>query len=248
MKKQPLLNTYVNNLDFEEVVQAVEQLIESGKPSYLAEINVDVILKMEKDAYLKNIMEHADLTLVDGQPLVWIAKWQKKPVKAKVSGSDLAPAVCRLAREKHYSVFILGGQNGAAAQAAWNLEKRFPGIRIAGTYEPPYGFEKDQAELAHINQMILNVRPDILLACLGCPKQEKWIFENYQTYGANISICAGATVDFLAGKVKRAPKWMSRCGLEWFYRFLKEPKRLFRRYFIDDMKIIGLIWKYRKLK
>ena len=93
--------------------------------------------------------------------------------------------------------------------------------------------------------MISDVHPDILITCFGCPKQEKWIYENYRKYDAKVSICAGATVDFLAGNVKRAPRWMSEHGFEWFYRFLQEPNRMFKRYFIDDMKVIKLIRKYR---
>ena len=93
--------------------------------------------------------------------------------------------------------------------------------------------------------MISLAKPDLLFVCFGCPKQEKWVYDNYKKYDAKVSICAGATVDFLAGNVKRAPKWMSNIGLEWFYRFLQEPKRLFKRYFIDDMKIIKLIFKYK---
>ena len=107
------------------------------------------------------------------------------------------------------------------------------------------GFEKNKEELEKINEMISRVRPDLLIACFGCPKQEKWIYENMQKYDAKVSVCAGATVDFLAGNVRRAPKWMSEHGLEWFFRFLQEPGRMFRRYFIDDPQIIKLIFKYR---
>ena len=116
---------------------------------------------------------------------------------------------------------------------------------MVGNYAPPFGFEKDEEELAKINKMISDVHPDLLITCFGCPKQEKFIYENYQKYDALVSICAGATVDFLAGNIKRAPKWMSKCGLEGLYRFFKEPKKLFKRYFVDDVKIIKLIWKYR---
>ena len=123
-----------------------------------------------------------------------------------------------------------------------------PGIQIVGTYAPPFGFEKDEKELDKINQMISDVHPDLLIACLGCPKQEKWIYENIAKYGAKVSVCAGATVDFLAGNVKRAPKWMSEHGFEWFYRFLQEPKRMFKRYFIDDFAIIRLVFKYWKVE
>ena len=96
-----------------------------------------------------------------------------------------------------------------------------------------------------MSRMISQAHPDLLITCFGCPKQEKWIYENIEKYDAKVSICAGATVDFLAGNVTRAPRWMSEHGLEWFYRFLQEPRRMFRRYFVDDMKIIGLIKKYR---
>lgn len=92
--------------------------------------------------------------------------------------------------------------------------------------------------------MISDARPDILVACFGCPKQEKWIYENYKKYDATVSICAGATVDFLAGTVRRAPKWMREHGLEWAYRLFQEPKRLVKRYLIDDVKILGLVIKY----
>jgi len=96
-----------------------------------------------------------------------------------------------------------------------------------------------------LNEMIYEAHPDLLIACFGCPKQEKWVYENYRKYEAKVSLCAGATVDFLAGNVRRAPKWMSEHGFEWFYRFLQEPKRMFKRYFIDDLKILKLIKKYR---
>lgn len=245
MKKQPLLNTYVNNLDMKETVHAIDKMIESGNKSYIVAINVDVVMKIEEDAYLKEITDNADMVLVDGKPLVWISKWHKHPVKAKISGSDLVPLLCKRAAKKGYSIYIIGGKDGIADQAKRNLEKVLPRINIVGTYAPPFGFENDEKELEKINRKISEVHPDLLIACFGCSKQEKWIYENYQKYDAKVSICAGATVDFLAGNVKRAPQWMSDHGLEWFYRFTQEPKRMFKRYFVDDSKIIKLIWKYR---
>ena len=246
MEKQPLLNTYVNNVNMDEAIQAIEDMIASEKKSYIVAINVDVVMKIENDSYLKEITEEADMVLVDGKPLEWIAKWHKRPIKAKISGSDLVPILCKRAAEKGYSIFIIGGKEGIAEKAKQKLERDLPKIKIVGTYAPPFGFEKDEIELKKINEMISSVHPDILIACFGCPKQEKWIYENYQKYDAKVSVCAGATVDFLAGNVNRAPKWMSDHGLEWFYRFLQEPKRMFKRYFIDDVKILKLIRKYGK--
>ena len=246
MEKQPLLNTYVNNVNMNEAIQAIEDMIASEKKSYIVAINVDVVMKIENDSYLKEITDKADMVLVDGKPLEWIAKWHKRPIKAKISGSDLVPILCKRAAEKGYSVYIIGGKEGIAEKAKQNLERDLPGIRIVGTYAPPFGFEKNENELNKINSMISDTHPDLLIACFGCPKQEKWIYENYQKYDAKVSVCAGATVDFLAGNVNRAPKWMSNHGLEWFYRFLQEPKRMFKRYFVDDVKIIKLIRKYGK--
>lgn len=245
MQKQQLLNTYVNNLTMSETIDAVEELIKSEKKSYVVAINVDVVIKIENDPYLKKIVDNADMVLVDGKPLVWISNFYGKPLKAKISGSDLVPLLCEEASKKQYSIFIIGGKEGVAEQAKQNLEKRLPGIRIVGTYAPTYGFEKNDAELNKINTLLSEAKPDLLIACFGCPKQEKWIFENISKYDAKVTICAGATVDFLAGNIKRAPRWMSEHGLEWLYRFLQEPKRMFKRYFIDDMKIFRLILKYK---
>ena len=245
MEKQSLLNTQVNNVDMNEALDEISRLVEARIPSYIVAINVDVVIKMESDLYLRKISDEADMTLVDGKPLVWISKWHKRPVKAKISGSDLVPKLCEIASKKGYSIFIIGGKEGIAEQAKSKLEVELPGINIVGTYSPPFGFEKDEKELENMNSIISKAHPDILIACFGCPKQEKWIYENYHKYNATVSICAGATVDFLAGNVKRAPTWMSNHGLEWLYRFFQEPKRLFRRYFIDDFKIIKLIRKYK---
>ncbi|MDO5381716.1 MAG: WecB/TagA/CpsF family glycosyltransferase [Eubacteriales bacterium] len=246
MKKQPLLNTYVNNIDMHEAMNAIDELVRNKKKSYIVAVNVDVIMKIEKDADLKKVTDEADIVLVDGQPLLWISKWFKRPIKEKISGSDLVPRLCEESVSKKQSIFIIGGADGIAEKAKRNLEMQFSGINIVGTYSPQYGFEYNSDELEKINDIITEAHPDILIACFGCPKQEKWIYENYLKYDATVSICAGATVDFLAGNIKRAPKWMSNHGLEWFYRFLNEPKRLFKRYFIDDIKILGLMWKYRK--
>lgn len=247
MEKLQLLNTYVNNVTMDETINAIEEMIRGNKKSYIVAVNVDVIMKIEHDAYLKKITDNADMVLVDGKPLIWISGWHKRQIKAKISGSDLVPELCEIAAEKGYTIFILGGKEGIAEQAKQNMQKKYPGINIVGTYAPPFGFEQDTEELDRINKMISAVRPDLLITCFGCPKQEKWIYENIEKYDAKVSVCAGATVDFLAGNVKRAPRWISEHGFEWLYRFFQEPSRLFKRYFIDDVKILRLVWKYRPI-
>lgn len=245
MAKQRLLNITVDNMQMDEIINEIESKIIKKEKAYIVPVNVDVIIKSDKDTFLKEILDKADMVLVDGKPLIWISKWLKRPVKEKISGSDLVPKLCQTAADKGYTIFIIGGKEGVADSAKANLERDFNNIKIVGTYSPPLGFENDKEELSRINQRISNVCPDIVIACFGCPKQEKWVYENYKEYNAIVSVCAGATVDFLAGNVKRAPKWMSDHGLEWFYRFLKEPKRLFKRYFVDDVNILKLVFKYR---
>lgn len=177
MEKQALLNTYINNVTMTETIADIEQMIDANKKSYVVAINVDVVMKIEDDSYLKKVVDNADMVLVDGKPLVWISKLHGKPLKEKISGSDLVPLLCEVAAEKGYKIFIIGGKDGIAKQAKQKLEVKYPNIRIVGTYAPPFGFEKNAGELDKINQMISEVHPDLLIACFGCPKQEKWIYE-----------------------------------------------------------------------
>lgn len=245
MNKQKLLNTHVDNLTMQEAIHKTEDMIISNKKSYVVAVNVDVIIKMEKDNYLKKISDEADMVLVDGKPLIWIAKIHKRRIKEKISGSDFVPELCKLAELKKYTIFIIGGKQGIAEKAKTNLESTYNAIEVVGTYSPEFGFENDEMELNNINNLISKASPDIVIACFGCPKQEKWVYENYEKYNAKVTICAGATVDFLAGNIKRAPKWMSDHGLEWLFRFINEPKRLFKRYFWDDIHILKLMFKYK---
>lgn len=245
MEKQTLLNTVVNDMTMEEVLAWAREVIPLQRSASVVELNVDVVIKIEKDAELRQINRDADLSLTDGMLLVWISRLVKQPVREKVSGSDLMPALCGLAAKEGLSIYILGGVGDVPRIAAENLREKFPGLKVAGWYSPPKGFEKDEAECARIDAMLDEARPDILFVCLGCPKQEKWLAAHRSRFRSGLCLCAGASVDFAAGNVRRAPKWMSEHGLEWFFRFLCEPKRLFKRYFIDDMQILRLIFKYR---
>lgn len=248
-KKVSLLNAEYTCVTSDQLLSQVMDVLEhpaKDKKSTMIFLNVDVVMKIEKDPYLEKIVQEADYVLADGMPLIWFSKLFGKPLPEKISGSDFVPRLCAQAARAGKSVFLLGGAEGVAERAADKLRQLYPGIPVAGTYSPPFGFEKKEEELKRTIEKIKEAAPDILIACLGCPKQEKFIYENRERYGAALSVCAGATIDFLAGNVKRCPKWMSSCGLEWFYRFLKEPGRLFRRYFIDDVQILGLLWKYRK--
>lgn len=245
MARIKFMNTCIDNLTMSETLNEIDKLIQKKICSYVVTPNVDHIVRLEKDEELQKVYKNASLILTDGKPLIWISKWYKTPIKEKISGSDLFPRVCQLAANKNYTMYLLGTAEGVADTAARNLMKKYPGLNIVGTYSPPFGFEKNEQEMNKIKAQIQDVHPDILIVGLGCPKQEKFMYYHCKELGVPISFGLGASIDFEAGNIKRAPKWMSNHGLEWLYRFSKEPKRLFKRYFVDDIKIIQVARKYR---
>lgn len=245
MARIKFMNICIDNLTMSETLNEIDKLIQKKICSYVVTPNVDHIVRLEKDEELQKVYKNASLILTDGKPLIWISKWYKTPIKEKISGSDLFPKVCELAANKNYTMYLLGAAEGVADTAAKNLMKKYPGLNVVGTYSPPFGFEKNEQEMIKIKTQIQEVHPDILIVGLGCPKQEKFMYYHCKELGVPISFGLGASIDFEAGNIKRAPKWMSNHGLEWLYRFSKEPKRLFKRYFVDDLKIIQVARKYR---
>ena len=177
---------------------------------------------------------------------MWISRWYGRPIKEKICGSDLVPDLCKVAAKKGYSVFLLGAADGVAAKAAENLKRKYPGLKVVGTYSPPFGFEKDKTEVEHINKMLFDSKADMLFVGMGVPKQDIFIYENMHKYQIPMSFSIGAAIDFEAGVQKRAPKWINKIGMEWLYRLFSNPKRMFKRYIIDDMKIFKLAWKYQR--
>lgn len=246
MARMRLMNTEIDNLTMDETLDAIDSLIKEDNCSYVVTPNVDHIVQLEKDEELKRVYENASLILTDGKPLIWISNWYKTPIKEKISGSDLFPRVCDLAAKKGYTMYLLGAAEGVADKAAKNLMNKYKGLNIVGTYSPPFGFEKDKLELKKIERQIQEVHPDILIVGLGCPKQEKYMYHHCKELDVPISFGLGASIDFEAGNIKRASRWMSEHGLEWLYRITQDPKRLAKRYLVDDMKIIRIARKYRR--
>jgi N-acetylglucosaminyldiphosphoundecaprenol N-acetyl-beta-D-mannosaminyltransferase len=143
-------------------------------------------------------------------------------------------------------LFFLGGLEGVAQKAADELKKMYPQINVAGVYSPPFGFDKNAEENNKIIRMINAVKPHILFVGVGAPKQEKWIYNNIGSLDINVALAIGASFDFVAGTIKRAPKAFRNMGMEWFWRFSSEPKRLFKRYFIDSSRFLPIIYKQMK--
>ena len=240
------LNTYIDNLTASEAKNAVDSLIQAGGNHYVVTPNSDIVVKMQDDTELKEICDKADLILTDGQIVVKLSRYLGNPIKERVCMTDFVWDVFDLAIKKDYRVFLFGGKEDVLFKATENIKKRLPELNIVDSYSPPFGFEKNEEMLEEANRRIKASDADILIVFLGCPKQEKFIYQNKDKYQVPISITMGGCVDFIAWKVKRAPLWMQNIGLEWFYRFLQEPKRMFRRYFVDDIRIFELARKYQK--
>ena len=246
MSRMKFMNTEIDNVTMQEALQAIDTLIKENKAAYVVTPNVDHIVQLETNKELQEIYANASLILTDGKPLMWIAKWYGTPIKEKISGSDLFPLLCEMAAEKGYKMFFLDAAEGVAAKAAENLKNRCNGLQVVGTYSPPFGFEKNPKEIEKIKLMINDAKPDILIVGLGCPKQEKFMYHYCKELGVPISFGLGESFDFEAGNIKRAPKWMADHGLEWLFRITQDPKRMAKRYLLDDLMIFELAIKYRK--
>lgn len=242
----PFLNTFLDNLNHIEAKLCVDLLIQTPGFHYVVTPNSDIVVKMQDDPLLLDICNNADLILTDGQIVVKLAKYLGTPIKERVAMTDFVWDVLDLAEEKKYKVFLLGGKPSVLEMATSKIREKYSNINIVDSYSPPIGFENNKNLLNESINRIKNSNADILLVFLGCPKQEKFIFNNKDKYKVPISITMGGCVDFIAGEVRRAPIWMQKIGLEWFYRFLQEPRRLFKRYFIEDVKIFKLVLNFKK--
>ena len=243
--RRRFLNVCIDDISFEDAVNCIERLATGNRGSYVVTPNVDHIIKVEKDIEFRRIYENASLILTDGSPLMWIADSLGYPIKEKVTGADMLPSVCERAAEKGLTMFFLGGREGVGEKAKEVLCKKYEGLKVVGVYAPPLGFENDDTEVKKTIDLVNRTSPDILVIALGAPKQEKFAYHYRKSMDFGVALNFGAALDFQAGSVKRAPKWVRQIGMEWFYRFLKEPIRLFKRYFIDDMRIFYIAWKYR---
>ena len=214
-----------------EVVETVFQWIdEETRCRYIVPVNVDVLIKQLDDPDLQAALRGADLVLPDGQPVVWGSHLLGPGLPERVCGSDLVPAIFEAARLRPVRVFLLGAAAGVATEAARQIERKWAGVAVVGTYSPPYGFERDLEECDRILGLLAAAKPDVVAVGFGAPKQEVWVQRHLERIDARVVICCGATIDFLARVKRRAPKWVQDIHLEWTWRLLSEPRRLAGRY------------------
>ncbi|HEY1684804.1 MAG TPA: WecB/TagA/CpsF family glycosyltransferase [Tepidisphaeraceae bacterium] len=237
----------IDNVDFNQALERIDAMAQAQEPGYVLTPNVDHVVQLERDELLRTIYSQANLVLADGMPVVWASKYLGTPLKGRVAGSDLFPRLCELAARKKYRVFFLGGREGAGEKAIAILSSKYAGF-AARSYCPPFGFEKDVAETEKIGAMIREYSPHILCVAVGAPKQEYWIYHHARELGVPVSLGVGASLDFIAGFQKRAPVFMQKIGLEWFWRLMLEPRRMYRRYLVDDRKFFSIIWRQKHSK
>lgn len=239
----------VDELEFDRVTMhdAVRRIVRMAKrrdrPRYVCTGNLDHLVLAERDPEFRATYKKADLVVADGAPVVWLSRLAASAEAAalpeRVAGSDLFWELARASGESNLRLFFLGGLPGSAARAAEMVERRFPNARVAGTYCPPLATFDTEDERATIRRIVRQAAPDVLFVALGAPKQEKWIAANKDLLGVPVSIGIGGALEMAAGVRRRAPAWLQRTGLEWLYRFAQEPKRLFRRYFVDDLPYLA---------
>jgi N-acetylglucosaminyldiphosphoundecaprenol N-acetyl-beta-D-mannosaminyltransferase len=214
---------------FAQTLEAVDRLIEAGRPGYFITANLHYAMLTAADKRLPAINEAAHFVIADGMPLVWASRWRTVRLPERVAGSDLVPALCERAAQRGRRVFLLGGAPGIGDEAGRKLRERFPTLQIVGIETPPFRALTPE-EQAQLLTRIRDARPDLLFVAFGQPKGEVWLAENREALGVPVAVQIGASLDFVAGRVRRAPRWIQRLGIEWAYRLSREPARLVGRY------------------
>jgi N-acetylglucosaminyldiphosphoundecaprenol N-acetyl-beta-D-mannosaminyltransferase len=218
--------------------QVIEHMIDSlarGQGGWVITPNLDQLRLCDGKPELKAMYERAELVLPDGMPLLWASYVQGTPLPERVAGSELIFTLTAAAARADRSVFLLGGAPGTADGAANQLRKLNPGLRVAGTLCPPFGFENDPEQMREIVETVTRAQPDIVFVGLGFPKQERLIETLRPLLPQTWFLGIGVSFSFVAGEIVRAPLWVQRMGLEWVHRMMQEPGRLFKRYVVHDL-------------
>ena len=234
-----MMGCLMDNLSMEETVARVASFVRSGKPHQHVVLNVDKLVKASRDPGLRRIINDCALISVDGMPVVWAARLLGKPLKERVAGIDLFEALMAQAAHSGWRVFLLGAREEVVAGVTRLYQQKYQGLQIAGYRNGYWRADEEQG----VAEQIAASRADLLFVAISSPTKEQFLGRYQALMQVPFAMGVGGTFDVAVGKVRRAPRWMQRSGLEWFYRFLQEPRRMFRRYFIDDMAFLGLFLK-----
>lgn len=232
-----MMGCKVDNLSMEETLQTIEGFIRSGQPHQHVVVNVDKLVKASRDPELRQIINDCSLINADGMPVVWASRLLGKGLKERVAGVDLFESLMQRSAQKGWRVFLLGAREEVVSGVCNIYQKKYPGLPIAGYRN---GYWKPEEEAGVVEQ-IKAANADLLFVAISSPKKEQFLGKYQAEMKIPFAMGVGGTFDVAVGKVKRAPIWMQKSGLEWFYRFLQEPRRMFKRYFIDDMAFFWLL-------
>jgi N-acetylglucosaminyldiphosphoundecaprenol N-acetyl-beta-D-mannosaminyltransferase len=228
-----------------EVIQVIDWLVQRGTPSYFITANLHYARLSASVEALQSVNSQAAFIVADGMPLVWMSRLLGRPLPERVTGADLVWSMCELAADKGYRIFLLGGAPGVAETAGQRLQARFSGLAIAGVAAP--NLDKMSADdEARLIAQIRKAKADILFAALGQPKGELWLARNLTSTGVAVAVQIGAALDFVAGRVRRAPRIIQQLGMEWAYRIFQEPQRLFPRYWADGWFFLRQLLRLRR--
>jgi N-acetylglucosaminyldiphosphoundecaprenol N-acetyl-beta-D-mannosaminyltransferase len=231
----------VDGVSRQQALAQMAGLVERGRGGVVFTPNVDHVVLAQDDGRFREAYAAADLSLVDGMPVLWGCRVLGFHVPEKISGSDLVRPLAALAAARGWRVFLLGAGEGVAKRAADILREENPGLQIVGTASPRVDLEGPASERDELRQDIRATRPDLLLVALGSPKGELFAHESRGALRPTVVVGVGAGLDFLVGAVRRAPRWMSASGLEWAYRLLQEPRRLWRRYLVRGPRFLPIL-------
>lgn len=243
MHRIPFYNIELNNVNTEEGLQRINSTFQTKEVFLVFFVNAHCFNLAQSDPDYMQAIKAAQFVLNDGIGVKLASKLSGIVLKENMNGTDFIPKIIEFGYQNQKSFFLLGGEPGIAEKTAEKLQVKFPGIKINGTRN---GYFDSQSEEMVIEQINLS-EADILIVGMGVPRQEKWLYNNRDRFtSVHTAVAGGAILDFIAGKVIRAPKWVQKIGLEWFWRFLQEPKRLFKRYFVGNFIFFRHILKLKK--
>jgi len=237
MREVRVLGCRIDNLTLEETLARVELLIAARVPAQQVSVNVDKVVQAARDPELREFMESCALSNADGMPVVWASRLLGEPLKERVAGIDLFEGLMARAAEKGWRVYLLGANEDVVRDARATFERKHPRLQIVGHRN---GYWKP-AEEPLVVERIRAARPDILFVALGSPAKERFLARWHESMGVPFAMGVGGSFDVAAGRTRRAPVWMQRTGLEWFHRFLQEPRRMFPRYFVRDLAFFRML-------
>lgn len=239
-KRIALMGCQIDNLTLAETLDTIAGFVRTGRPHQHVAVNVDKLVKASRDPVLRRIINACDLVSADGMPVVWASRLLGRPLVERVAGIDLFEALMTRAAEQGWRVFLLGAREEVVRRVAEMYSSHYPQLIVAGVHN---GYWHGEQEAAQVAQQIRASHADLLFVAISSPQKEQFLGTWLGTMGVPFAMGVGGSFDVAAGCIKRAPRWMRSAGLEWFYRFLQEPRRMARRYFIDDMAFIGLLLK-----